>query len=107
MMFGIKVSGTHAHAFVSSFISLNQLHTKYLKSKEGQDVNFLDLVLRYRAKFDEFGLRGAATNEGELAAFTGYAQAFPTYFLALVDTYDTLGSGVLNFLIVALALNEV
>ena len=28
------------------------------------------------------------TNQSELAAFTSYALAFPTDFLALVDTYD-------------------
>ncbi len=36
----------------------------------------------------------------------GYAQAFPSAFLALVDTYDTLHSGLENFIVVALALSE-
>lgn len=43
-------------------------------------------------------------NDGELAAFIRYAQAFPTTFLALVDTYETILSGVPNYLSVALAL---
>lgn len=46
------------------------------------------------------------TNESELAAFCAYAVAFPTSFLALVDTYDTLYSGVPNFCIVAAVLNN-
>ena len=35
-------------------------------------------------------LRGifGETNQSELAAFTSYALAFPSNFLALVDTYD-------------------
>lgn len=43
-------------------------------------------------------------NDGELAAFIRYAQAFPTTFLALVDTYETILSGVPNYLSVALGL---
>ena len=44
------------------------------------------------------------THEGELCAFIAYAQAFPSSFLCLVDTYDAIKSGVRNFLLVALAL---
>ncbi|CDJ54124.1 nicotinate phosphoribosyltransferase, putative [Eimeria brunetti] len=42
--------------------------------------------------------------EGELAAFTAYAMTFPDNFLALVDTYNTLSSGIPNFLAVSLAM---
>ncbi|KAL6010761.1 Nicotinate phosphoribosyltransferase 2 [Asimina triloba] len=53
-------------------------------------------------------LRGifTETNQSELAAFTSYALAFPANFLALVDTYDVMRSGVPNFCAVALALND-
>jgi nicotinate phosphoribosyltransferase len=43
----------------------------------------------------------------ELAAFTAYALAFPSKFLALIDTYDTLYSGLPNYVAVALALSRV
>jgi nicotinate phosphoribosyltransferase len=46
------------------------------------------------------------TNDGELAAFIAYASAFPASFLCLVDTYDTVDSGLLNFCMVALVLND-
>jgi len=52
-MFGIPVSGTHAHSWIMSF-------------------------------------------ENELTAFRAYAEAFPHKCLLLVDTYDTLKSGVPN-----------
>mmetsp|Transcript_31071 Transcript_31071/g.76229 ORF Transcript_31071/g.76229 Transcript_31071/m.76229 type:complete len:557 (+) Transcript_31071:165-1835(+) len=102
MMFGIKVSGTHAHAFVQSFTSLSDLGTDQIEVCGLEEkVNFVELVLKYRRK-----LGNERTNEGELAAFIAYCQAFPNAFLALVDTYDTLYSGLPNFLSCALAMIE-
>ncbi|XP_022775184.1 nicotinate phosphoribosyltransferase 2-like isoform X2 [Durio zibethinus] len=76
-LFGIPLRGTHSHAFVSSFT--------WSKSLSGI-----------------FG----ETNQSELAAFMSYALAFPSNFLALVDTYDVMRSGVPNFCAVALALRD-
>ena len=45
-------------------------------------------------------------NEGELAAFISYAQAFPSSFLALIDTYDTVLSGIENYICVGAALQS-
>ena len=97
MMHGIDVRGTHAHAFVSAFEGPESLATRRL----GEVEDFWGRVLEVRAR-----LKHSSSNLGELAAFVAYAQAFPANFLALVDTYDTLKSGVPNFVCVALALKE-
>lgn len=62
-MFGISVSGTHAHSWVMSF-------------------------------------------PDELSAFRAYADTFPKACLLLVDTYDTLRSGVPNAITVFRELRE-
>lgn len=101
-LFDIPVSGTQAHSYISSFAKLEDLRSKSIDDPRGKQSGFLEIVLKYREE-----LAFDSTNEGELAAFIAYAQAFPNGFLALVDTYDTLDSGVPNFLCVALALNEI
>ncbi|XP_020577758.1 nicotinate phosphoribosyltransferase 2-like isoform X2 [Phalaenopsis equestris] len=75
--FSIPLRGTHSHAFVSSFMLSDALHGAF-----------------------------GETNQSELAAFTSYALAMPNNFLALVDTYDVMKSGIPNFCAVALALND-
>jgi nicotinate phosphoribosyltransferase len=101
-LYGIPVKGTHAHSFVQSFHGLGDLAGKNtIVSPSGMPLDFLKRVLDVRND-----LKFTNTNEGELAAFVVYAQSFPTGFLALVDTYDTLTSGVPNFICVATALGE-
>lgn len=98
-LFDIPVRGTHAHSFVQSFSHLKELPHNSIDNCQCTDCEFVSLVLQFRNE-----LKLKHTNEGELAAFIAYAQAFPDGFLALVDTYDTLQSGIPNFLCVALAL---
>jgi nicotinate phosphoribosyltransferase len=101
-MYGIPVKGTLAHAFVSTFSSLKEITSSTMTTPGGKQTEFVSSVLDFRKK-----LNAENSHEGELAAFIAYAQAFPKGFLALVDTYDTLKSGVPNFLAVALALHAV
>lgn len=96
MLYNIPTIGTHAHAYVTTFTSAADLNEKILNGH-----NLYELSLKYKA------LNGFNTNEGELVAFVSYAISFPNKFLALVDTYDTLTSGVPNFICVALALAEI
>lgn len=100
-LFGIPLSGTHAHSFVSSFSSLEELENPCVKDSEGVMRSLVEPSLRYRK---ELGFE--SSNEGELAAFIAYAAAFPDAFLALADTYDIMKSGIPNFLCVALALKD-
>lgn len=101
--FGIPTRGTMLHAFVQAFSGLSMLKCKSIKFPDGKVCGrFVDLVLDVRN-----GLEFMNTNEGELAAFIAQAQAFPSEFLALVDTYNTQTSGVPNFICVAEALKQV
>lgn len=134
-LFGVPVRGTHAHAFVSSFRGRDDLpsdtmlvrlprscsvcgaHALQRHAVDGSASDLWAKVCAYRPLVKG----GMNTNEGELVAFTGaesliltlasltvkaYALAFPTAFLALIDTYHTLHSGLVNFAVVALALND-
>ncbi|MCX8023509.1 MAG: nicotinate phosphoribosyltransferase [Syntrophorhabdaceae bacterium] len=101
-LFGVPIRGTHAHSYVQSFVDLSELKVKTITGADGNIHDFVDIVLSIR---NELGF--IYTNEGELASFIAYAQAFPDGFLALVDTYDTLKSGVPNFICVALALLKI
>ena len=98
-LFGVPIKGTHAHSYVQSFTGIEDLRSGTLVGADGKVNDFAKMVLQIRA---ELGFH--YTNEGELASFIVYAQAFPRDFLALVDTYDTLKSGVPNFICVALGL---
>ncbi|KAL0240994.1 hypothetical protein GEMRC1_006230 [Eukaryota sp. GEM-RC1] len=100
MKYGIPCQGTHSHSYVMSFSSLNDVESfaKEFRSLEGEQIDLLseinDLINVLPKCFSE-------TNKGELAAFVAYAVTFPSGFLALVDTYNTVWSGVLNFILVA------
>ncbi|KAI3813362.1 hypothetical protein L1987_18084 [Smallanthus sonchifolius] len=110
-IFGIPLRGTHSHAFVSSFMGPDEIIEKSLKSYDGSRIceDFVSVVQTWLSKLKRLSiLRGVfgETNQSELAAFVSYALAFPDNFLALVDTYDVMKSGVPNFCAVALALND-
>lgn len=100
----IPIAGTHAHSFVQSHTSLKDVKGKSMVQTKDQtdSVDLLLHVLEYRTKFN-----WGHTNDGELAAFVAYAVAFPHACLCLVDTYNTLESGLLNFIMVALALHDI
>lgn len=99
-MYGIPVSGTHAHSFVMRFIDIDNvsetLVVPNLKDIGSPCTNFKQFVLANHLY--------KGTHLGELGAFIQYASAFPSKFLALVDTYNTLESGINNYCSVAISL---
>ncbi|XP_023007036.1 nicotinate phosphoribosyltransferase 2-like [Cucurbita maxima] len=110
-LFGIPLRGTHSHAFVSSYMSPDEIKDKSLRSSDGSRTceDFLSAVQMWLNKIQWLpSLHGifGETNQSELAAFTSYALAFPSDFLALVDTYDVIRSGIPNFCAVAMALHD-
>jgi len=81
---GIPVVGTMAHSFVQSFWELTEKDLVWQGESIEREVN---------AAIQADGFK---TNLSELAAFLAYARTFPTACVLLVDTYDTLKSGVPN-----------
>lgn len=111
MLYGIPVKGTHAHAYVQSFVSVEDLDVRQsVASADGSRIvtaaMFLKRALCIRSKLLSSSDEMDKCDSGELAAFISYALSFPSAFLGLVDTYDTIASGVTNFMIVALLLHE-
>ncbi|KAG6403442.1 hypothetical protein SASPL_135663 [Salvia splendens] len=115
-LFGIPLRGTHSHAFVSSFMSPDEITEKSLHSSDGSHVceDFVGSAQAWLSKLKVTSIQRsnllggifAETNQSELAAFASYALAFPNNFLALVDTYDVMRSGIPNFCAIALALHD-
>ncbi|XP_073958379.1 nicotinate phosphoribosyltransferase isoform X3 [Choristoneura fumiferana] len=89
-MFNIPVRGTHAHSFVTSFSTLADLSSVVLRHAETQkQCNLLELATEWRKRVSAImDVSTEEASDGELAALISYALAFPSGFLALVDTYD-------------------
>ncbi|KAH9402124.1 hypothetical protein TYRP_016698 [Tyrophagus putrescentiae] len=110
-MFGIPTKGTHAHSFIMSHAPVNVEEStgKYmLKSKRTDElVDFYLIALEFKAQLSKvLNISGSESSSIEFIAFISYAHSFPNGFMALVDTYDLIKSGILNFCAVALALDK-
>ncbi|XP_048489065.1 nicotinate phosphoribosyltransferase isoform X1 [Plutella xylostella] len=89
-MFDIPVKGTHAHSFVTSFSSLADAgcgRLPHATTRAPRDLPALAAAWRRRVSA-VIDISTDEASDGELAALISYAIAFPTGFLALVDTYD-------------------
>jgi nicotinate phosphoribosyltransferase len=96
--YGVPIVGTHAHSFVMSYEKEEDLgDNRYL--------NGVDILVKATENLQRLGW--TKTQRTELYAFVAYASAFPNNFIALVDSYSTLESGVRNFIAVYLALHSI
>ncbi|XP_022339087.2 nicotinate phosphoribosyltransferase-like isoform X1 [Crassostrea virginica] len=107
-LYNIPVRGTHAHAFVTSYSSVAEVKEKELFNKKTNQIEkFTPVCIEWQKRLAPvLDFLTDQASEGELAAFIAYAQAFPNGFLALIDTYDVIRSGLPNFCSVAMALND-
>ena len=118
-LYGIPTKGTHAHSYVMSFDGISRTqnldhNTSYplfdLKHRIDQtfiEKNVYQKCVQYRNEVGKhLNIIVNEANDGELVAFMSYAVTFPNNFVALVDTYDVLKSGLINFISVALLLHE-
>ncbi|KAL3100834.1 hypothetical protein niasHT_025746 [Heterodera trifolii] len=110
-LYGIPVSGTMAHSFVTSFEPDEPMKRPNLLLPNDKVVDLFQLSkdkLDFLFKIDLIDWEVARNdlNMGELAAFCAYAIAHPKSLVALIDTYDTLRSGLINFCACALALAD-
>ena len=104
--FGIPVQGTHAHSYVSGFSAHHQFEASTLAhASTGQPLDLWQKAQEHLGTVKEL-LGANQPHEGELKAFVAYALSFPSGLMALIDTYDVLRSGLINFCAVALALYE-
>ena len=97
----IYLSGTLAHAYVTSFDNLDCINDDIILKNSKLQIPFKTLVLDVRRQ-----LNFEDTIESELASFIAYAIAFPTNFFGLLDTFKTLESGVKNYICVAVAIHK-
>ncbi|KAL4635331.1 nicotinate phosphoribosyltransferase [Arapaima gigas] len=107
-LFGIPVTGTVAHSYITSFSSLEEAEPCRLAPACGPGAP-VDLLPQGQVWLGRvchlLGEDVAKVREGELAAFLSYAAAYPSNFLPVIDSYS-ITSGLLSFCAVALALCE-
>lgn len=60
-------------------------------NETGEELSLKDASLKWRSQLaDTLQILQSEASDGELAAFISFAIAFPSGFIALVDTYDVL-----------------
>ena len=89
--YNIPVKGTCAHAYIMSYQHTNN-----------HDTEIFNECLKIRNE-----LNWTHTNISELVAFCSFCAIYKENSLLLVDTYNTIESGVKNAIIVSIALDKI
>eukprot|EP00915_Cephaloidophora_sp_WS-2016_P002416 GHVH01003252.1.p2 GENE.GHVH01003252.1~~GHVH01003252.1.p2 ORF type:complete len:591 (+),score=75.52 GHVH01003252.1:2355-4127(+) len=112
-IFGLPIMGTHAHAFVTSFEASDITDDSFTPVLTVDSVEHTDFkercILSRFLLFDKLADvfdNISQVNDGEFAAFIAFAAAYPKLFIALVDTFDSISSGLPNFLAVQMTLQQ-
>ncbi|GFP88222.1 nicotinate phosphoribosyltransferase [Phtheirospermum japonicum] len=116
-LFGIPLRGTHSHAFVSSFMSTDEITEKSLKSSDGSKVceDFVSLVQAWLSKlksgtcseaFEALNVYGLLFGKDILAIASNATPLCPIRIGLITIRSNVMRSGVPNFCAVALALND-
>lgn len=98
--YSIPIIGTHAHSYVMSFTGLEQVPND-LEIKDFITGEYIRDFKSYVFDINGITESDLKTNKSELASFITYAWTQPENFLALIDTFDTLESGLKNYCLVA------
>ena len=77
---------------MTSFTGLEDLNSNSLTPAEGTEApekDFVACCVDWRTQIGELlNILVGEAHDGELAAFISFAMAFPSSFVALIDTYD-------------------
>ncbi|XP_072432485.1 nicotinate phosphoribosyltransferase isoform X2 [Chiloscyllium punctatum] len=107
-LYTIPLFGSMAHSYITSFTSMSEVKVQTLRpASGGPEVNFVSLCEKWLFQVCiHLQMPQNRTNSSEFAAFISYATTYPRHFIALVDSYSVMSSGVPNFCAVSLALDE-
>lgn len=103
---GDNIVGTMAHACVMMTETLDEVVDTTDEVNNVLRITLNEFKTNVLANRSKLGGDYLNTNDGELGAFIEYAFDFPNGFVALLDTYNTLESGLLNYVCVGLTLAE-
>lgn len=93
--YGLPLVGSMGHAFITQF-----MHRQHING------GLLDRAVVHHIRTQVCDFLNAQPAPFELEAFCVFAETFSKKFIALIDTVNVLESGLVNFVIVAIAMHR-